>query len=391
MAVRAVVAAAAATPVGPRLDPLDEAELLLQQLIGAETAGPRSERIRSAARVLAAYGRHYPHKILVPAPPPVPAPATPSCVSFVVPARDAAGQLPGLLASIARQEVPRGYAVEVVVVDDGSTDRTGEVARAEGAVVERGPGRGAGDACGAGARRARGEALVFVDPGVRLVGCDFLHHVLRALAFAPEVGLVGAAIECAPGVGPIGRAAHMVSFFDWQPTRFAGRRVFQPGVALVVRRPAYDAIGGFAAGLPHSYDLDFCRRARALGWALAFEPAARVERVPQPGLRAALGHAFAEGWDVRRVHAASDTRLRWWFLDRPALFALNVPVQVARRAGKIARRWLWRRPVDTVLLAPLLLALLAAWGAGVAVGGWRTIRTLRAASDLPRPGTRAAA
>jgi glycosyltransferase involved in cell wall biosynthesis len=59
-------------------------------------------------------------------------------VTLVIPCRDEAGSLPGVLAA-----VPVGY--EVVVVDNGSTDATAQVARAHGARVvgESTPGYGA--------------------------------------------------------------------------------------------------------------------------------------------------------------------------------------------------------------------------------------------------------
>ena len=53
-------------------------------------------------------------------------------VSVVVPARDEASRLSGLLAALAAA-TPRPH--EVVVVDDGSRDGTAAVARAGGATV----------------------------------------------------------------------------------------------------------------------------------------------------------------------------------------------------------------------------------------------------------------
>jgi 4,4'-diaponeurosporenoate glycosyltransferase len=89
-------------------------------------------------------------------------------VSVVVPARDEATRLPGLLGALAAAEPPPH---EVVVVDDGSTDGTAAVARAGGATVidaaDHPPGwSGKAFACHRGAQVTSGDVLLFLDADV---------------------------------------------------------------------------------------------------------------------------------------------------------------------------------------------------------------------------------
>lgn len=85
--------------------------------------------------------------------------------SIIIPARNEAHNLPKLLDSLGRQSAtPR----EILVVDDGSSDGTAEIARAFGATVivsEPLPDgwRGKTWACHQGALAARGEWLLFMD------------------------------------------------------------------------------------------------------------------------------------------------------------------------------------------------------------------------------------
>ncbi|HSR33387.1 MAG TPA: glycosyltransferase family 2 protein [Anaerolineae bacterium] len=82
-------------------------------------------------------------------------------VSVVIPARNEEVPLPGVIA-----EIPPEIVDLMIVVDNGSTDRTAEVASQAGAVVVSEPRAGYGYACAAGVRASTehsAEVLVFLD------------------------------------------------------------------------------------------------------------------------------------------------------------------------------------------------------------------------------------
>ncbi len=81
--------------------------------------------------------------------------------AVILPARNEASPLPGVLA-----EIPTEVVDLVVVVDNGSADGTAAVARQAGAVVVSEPRAGYGFACAAGVRAAAeqgAEVMVFLD------------------------------------------------------------------------------------------------------------------------------------------------------------------------------------------------------------------------------------
>lgn len=81
-------------------------------------------------------------------------------LSIIIPAKNEARNLPGLLVEIGLQNL----AAEIIVVDDGSTDTTAAIAIAAGAQVISHPySQGNGAAIKTGARNANGEILVFMD------------------------------------------------------------------------------------------------------------------------------------------------------------------------------------------------------------------------------------
>ncbi|MEI6674910.1 MAG: glycosyltransferase family 2 protein [Verrucomicrobiota bacterium] len=88
-----------------------------------------------------------------------------STVSIIIPARNEAHNLPQLLKSITSQSVK---PLEILVVDDGSSDGTADIARQFGAEVITPPPlpdgwRGKTWACHQGAIKARAEHLLFMD------------------------------------------------------------------------------------------------------------------------------------------------------------------------------------------------------------------------------------
>ena len=99
----------------------------------------------------------------------------------IIPALDEEAAIGGVVRAVSRELVQ-----EVIVVDNGSRDRTAAVAQAAGATVIHEPRRGYGSACLAGARAARhADILVFLDGD----GSDdpaelpqLLHPILRAQA-----------------------------------------------------------------------------------------------------------------------------------------------------------------------------------------------------------------
>ncbi len=120
----------------------------------------------------------------------------PPSLSVVLPAKNEALSLPGVLKKI-RAHYPEA---ELLVIDDGSTDNTGELARNAGARVVRHPySLGNGAAVKAGARAAAGEILVFMDADGQHDPAD-IPRLLAKLdeGYAMVVGARTAASQASP-------------------------------------------------------------------------------------------------------------------------------------------------------------------------------------------------
>ena len=143
-------------------------------------------------------------------------------LSFVVPAYNEELELPATIAEIRDAAQDRQY--EIIVVDDASTDATSTVAQNAGAKIVSINRRQIAAARNAGARRARGEILFFVDADTKLKssamaampgmdhgsmpGMD--HEHLMQVAAASQPAPVGANLQ-GMAIDPSGRWAYVTN------------------------------------------------------------------------------------------------------------------------------------------------------------------------------------
>ena len=177
-------------------------------------------------------------------------------VDVILPALDEERALPALLAAL-----PAGY--RAVVVDNGSTDRTAEVAAAGGALVVREPRRGFGSACWTGLVAASADVVCFMD-----ADGSFDPGELPKVADPVIVGdadLVLAARRAAPGAWPgHARAANRVLAFELR--RRLGLALHDLGPMRAARRHDLLALGieDRRSGWPLEMVVLAARRAGAL-------------------------------------------------------------------------------------------------------------------------------
>jgi glycosyltransferase involved in cell wall biosynthesis len=159
-------------------------------------------------------------------------------VTLIIPALD---EEPAIGAVV--RAAPAAWVDEVVVVDNGSTDRTAAVARAAGARVVAEPRRGYGAACLAGVRAAEGAALVaFVDGD----GSQDPGEIGRVLAplLAGRADLV-LGVRC-PGGRDAGHPFHAVlgtRAVAWLVGRRFGVRLRDLGPYRAIRRDVLLGLG----------------------------------------------------------------------------------------------------------------------------------------------------
>jgi GT2 family glycosyltransferase len=172
-----------------------------------------------------------------------------------------------LLAECVGSLLGQDGLAEVIVVDNGSTDGSAEhAASVFSQVVLVRPDRNLGFAGGAnaGARCAKGELLLFLNPDVVLA--DGCLNGLAKLFDDPDVGVAGPSLRLARS-----RALEYGSTLDLfgQPVGLAepGEPLFVSGCALATWKSLFEELGGFDDRFfMFMEDVDYCWRALIAGW-----------------------------------------------------------------------------------------------------------------------------
>jgi glycosyltransferase involved in cell wall biosynthesis len=253
--------------------------------------------------------------------------STQTAVSVIVPARNEEAVLGTCLRSLVNQELPlldlpgRGPSTavasakadgtfaqddtarsfEMVVVDDHSTDRTREIAQGFPVrVIDAAPlpegWSGKCNACWSGAKAARGKWLLFTD-------ADTQHQtdsIAQGLHEAEETGAALLSYSPKQEVRGLAERALMPVIFAELARTYKPKDVSDPnspaaaanGQYLLVRRDAYDAVGGHAAvATAILEDVELARRVKQAGYRLQF----RMSDVVRTRMYRTFGQMW-EGW-----------------------------------------------------------------------------------------------
>ena len=305
-------------------------------------------------------------------------------VSVIIPARNESRTIARLVTALLEQ-APAGWRVEVVLVDDGSTDDTVAVARAAGAhVLELGSRAGGGNPAVArnlGARFAAGDPLVFLDADC-LPAPGWLGRVLAGHAAGAAV--VGGALDLPPGLSPMARCDYYCGWYHVHSRRPAGVVPNHPPGNLSVRRAEFERTQGFTEQQPIAYaheELVWQAEVRRHGGIIRFDPAAIVYHFNRPGFRNLLRRNYRWGFSAIESKAPTGAARFAWVYRYPAvLVAASLPLALGTTAYIL---WCWARAgvLEPLLMSPAVLAARLAYSAGLVAGGVRWMRFGAAAAE----------
>ena len=251
-------------------------------------------------------------------------------VSVVVCTYNGSRTLQQCLEGLERLDYPN---YEVIVVDDGSTDRAADIARRFPVVVIQTRNQGLALARNVGLKAATGEIVAYIDDDafpdrhwLKYLAATFLsttHCAVGGPNIVPgDDGPIAQCVARAPG-GPV-----HVLLSDREAEHI-------PGCNMAFRKECLESIGGFDGQFRVAGDdVDVCWRLQARGWTLGFSPAAVVWHHRRNSVRAY--------WKQQRGYGRAEA-----MLERKWPEKYNGPGHV-RWAGRIygeglTARLSWRR------------------------------------------------
>jgi glycosyltransferase involved in cell wall biosynthesis len=180
------------------------------------------------------------------------------CITAIIPAYNAQRTLEPAIRSALEQTRPPD---EVLVIDDGSRDRTASIARAAGETVVciSTANRGVAAARNAGLERARGDLVAFLDAD-DLWEPVKLERQLEAMSRAPRAEACSCALRRVDDNLNTLAVTTVTEHEDWGRALLLGGGVAYCPSALLVERAAVLSVGGFREELSQSADWDLLLR-----------------------------------------------------------------------------------------------------------------------------------
>ncbi|WP_299582743.1 glycosyltransferase [uncultured Microbulbifer sp.] len=228
-----------------------------------------------------------------------------STVSVIIPAYNEERHIGFCLKSLWPLRL-RGDLVEVIVVNDGSTDQTAEIAKSFGVKLLNSPNLGAGGARNIGANNALGELLWFVDADC-VVQEDSLDYLLFHLKNKKNIGVGGSYRNQLPG-------KYLPSLIhdeiEHKHSLMNGDVDFLASFSVLYRKDAFLASGGFNSEFKKAQDVELSFRLAGSGAHLKFEPKSKVYHFHEENILKYLKVQYMQGFYRIKLYREYPAKLK---------------------------------------------------------------------------------
>lgn len=243
-------------------------------------------------------------------------------VSIIIPVKNRPADIQECIISLTSLDYPK-ERLEIIVVNDGSTDSTREVIKSFPIkAIHLSKSIGASACRNLAAKEAKGELLAFTDSDC-VVHPRWLKD-LSAYFYDERIGIVGGYVS----------NYYNQTFLDWYemvrsslnmgPSPFKvengnSSTAYVPSCNLIIRKKVFAETGGFQENLHVGEDVDLCWRTRKLGYHLLYLPKGEVKHKHRNDLWQMLRRRFEYGTSEALLYLRHKEKRKRLFL--PVLYS----------------------------------------------------------------------
>jgi O-antigen biosynthesis protein len=263
-------------------------------------------------------------------------------VSVIVPVLNGERTIKDCVVSLLRTHYPPERR-EILVVDNGSTDRTAEIVQAYPVTLLREENRGVAAARNRGIEASRGEVLAFTDADC-VVTSGWLRELVGGFEDATTAGVAGDNIPAYLPVTPAERYAARVGSHTSRTRLNSPLSPFVDTANVAFRHEVFQRIGFFDTRFPAMEDIDFSWRFfQEADMKLRYNPRAIVFHRPRSTAWGFFSQHFGYGRGLAILQRKYPKRLPWsWWQElrawgdagRFAWFTARAAIRYALRGGE---------------------------------------------------------
>jgi mycofactocin system glycosyltransferase len=273
-------------------------------------------------------------------------------VSIIVPVFNRAAEMKVCLTSLQKLDYPSDK-IEIIVVDDASTDQTPAVVKRFGVKLITLPdNQGQSAARNRGAAVAKGELIAFIDSDC-IADEKWLKQLVPYFQ-DPRMALVGGYVDSYFTRSRLDRYEAVCSALNMGQKAVIGRGdrsvFYVPTCNLLIRKSCYAGIGGLDESLRVGEDVDLCWRLLAAGQLLTYIPKGKVYHKHPNRLIALYRRRFAYGTSESVLYKRFpkiEKRFPWQTGGMGIFLSLS--------AALATRSVVWAMPAILILMAETVL------------------------------------
>lgn len=290
--------------------------------------------------------------------------------SIIIPAYNASKTIEALLDSLLKQNYPR-RDYEIIVVDDGSTDKTASLLKKYSLLYLFQKHKGAGAARNFGAQSAKGEVVLFLDSDC-VVPKDWIKKTLERHEKNKITGMIGGGVKKPKRGTYLAWADFFSSWFNaHEDLPRQEVKEYLPSLNLSLKREVFQKLGGFWERKITGEDVDFCFRARTMGIKILFNPSLAVWH-QSSSLKGFLKHHFNWGYHAPFVRGKQKSLAHHRLFSGGFLKSLFLfwPIVLGYTLFLIKSWWRYQ-PLRVIVCLPLIFLGKVAYGIGFLKGSWQ--------------------